>query len=155
ELCRRIVEKMAERYGSNPNVIAWQIGNEYTEDSYDDYSRARWHQWLQAKYKTLDALNGHWTTSYWSQTYTDWNQVAMETPRGNPGLLLDYRRFVTDIWREFQRNQLDAIRARTKTPVTTNLGGLGWAVRFNRAVISGDLDFISWDDYVGSGHLDA
>jgi beta-galactosidase len=79
----------------------------------------------------------------------------METPRGNPGLLLDYRRFVTDMWREFQRNQLDAIRAHTKAQfLTTNLGGLGWADRFNRAEISADLDFISWDDYAGMGHLD-
>ena len=68
ELCRRIVEKMAERYGSNPSVSGWQIGNEYTEDSYDDHSRSRWHQWLQAKYRTLDSLNEHWTTAYWSQT---------------------------------------------------------------------------------------
>ena len=154
-LCRRIVEKMAERYGANPDVIGWQIGNEYTEDSYDDASRARWHQWLQAKYHTLDSLNQHWTTAYWSQTYSDWLQIPMETPRGNPGLLLDYRRFVTDMWREFQRNQADAIRARTRTQfVTTNLGGLGWAGRFNRAQVSADLDFISWDDYVGMGHLD-
>jgi beta-galactosidase len=155
ELCRRIAEKMAERYGSNPNVIGWQIGNEYTEDSYDDHSRSRWRQWLQAKYKTLDSLNEHWTTAYWSQTYSNWDQIPMEAPRGNPGLLLDYRRFVTDMWREFQRNQLDAIRAHTKAQfVTTNLGGLGWADRFNRAEISADLDFISWDDYAGMGHLD-
>jgi beta-galactosidase len=41
ELCRRIAERMAERFGSNPHVIGWQIGNEYTEDSYDDHSRSR------------------------------------------------------------------------------------------------------------------
>jgi len=154
EMCRRIVEKMAERYGSNANVIGWQIGNEYTEDSYDDHSRARWHDWLRTIDKSLDELNQRWTTAYWSQTYSDWGQIPMETSRGNPGLLLEYRRFVTEMWREFQRNQLDAIRAHTKSQlVTTNLGGLGWADRFNRAEISADLDFISWDEYVGSGHL--
>jgi len=156
EFCRRIAEKMAERYGSDASVIGWQIGNEYTEDSYDDHSRERWHQWLQAKYKTLDSVNQHWTTAYWSQTYSGWDQIPMETARGNPGLLLDYRRFVTDMWREFQRNQLDAIRGHAKAQfVTTNLGGLGWADRFNRAEISADLDFISWDDYAGMGHVDA
>jgi beta-galactosidase len=155
ELCRAVVSKMAERYGTNPQVVGWQIGNEYTEDSYDDGSRARWHQWLQAKYRTLDSLNEHWTTAYWSQTYTDWNQISMEVPRGNPGLLLDYRRFVTDMWREFQRNQIDAIRPHAKSQfITTNLGGLGWAARFNRAQVSADLDFVSWDNYVGMGHLD-
>jgi len=99
ELCRRIVEKMAQRYGANPHVIGWQIGNEFTEDSYDDSSRQRWHAWLQAKYRTLDSVNQHWTTAYWSQTYSAWDQIPMEAPRGNPGLLLDYRRFVTAMWR--------------------------------------------------------
>ena len=155
ELCRRIVEKMVQRYGSNTNVIGWQIGNEFTEDSYDDASRARWHEWLKAKYGTLDSLNRRWTTTYWSQTYSDWRQIPMEQPRGNPGLLLDYRRFVTDMWREFQRNQTDVIRAHAKSQfVTTNLGGLGWADRFNRAQFAADLDFIAWDEYVGSGHMD-
>jgi beta-galactosidase len=155
EFCRRIVEKMAERYGANANVIGWQIGNEYTEDSYDDASRARWHEWLRAKYGTLGSLNHHWATAYWSETYSDWNQIPMETARANPGLLLDYRRFVTDMWREFQRNQIEPIRAHTKSQfVTTNLGGLGWADRFNRAQVAADLDLIAWDDYVGMGHLD-
>jgi len=155
ELCRRIVEKMAQRYGSNRDVIGWQIGNEFTEDSYDESSRERWHAWLQARYGTLDALNSHWTTAYWSQTYTAWDQIPMETARGNPGLLLDYRRFVTAMWREFQNNQAEAIRAVSHNqPITTNLGGLGWADRFDRAAVSADLDFISWDDYVGMGHLD-
>jgi beta-galactosidase len=155
ELCRRVVGKMAERYGADANVIGWQIGNEYTEDSYDETSRARWHHWLQDKYRTLDSLNQHWATAYWSQTYSDWSQIPMEAPRGNPGLLLEYRRFVTEMWREFQRSQADAIRVHTRTQfVTTNLGGLGWADRFNRAQVSADLDFIAWDDYVGMGHLD-
>jgi len=156
ELCRRIVGRMAEQFGGNANVIGWQIGNEYTEDSYDEESRRRFHEWLQAKYKTLDELNRRWTTAYWSQTYTTWEQIPMETPRGNPGLLLDYRRFVTDMWREFQRNQLDAIRAHTKSQfAATNYGGLGWADRFDRYRVAADLDLISWDDYVGMGHLNA
>ena len=38
--------------------------------------------------------------------------------------------------------------------ITTNLGGLGWATRFNRQVIASDLDIISWDEYLGSGYGD-
>jgi len=156
EFCRRIVERMASRFGRNPNVIGWQIGNEYTEDSFDDHSRQLFHEWLKAKYQTLDALNQHWTTAYWSQTYDRWEEIPMVSSQGNPGLLLDYKRFVTGQWRDFQRNQLQAIRAHAgkRQFVTTNLGGLGWANRFDRFEISKDLDLISWDDYVGQGHLD-
>ncbi|HTT57411.1 MAG TPA: beta-galactosidase, partial [Opitutaceae bacterium] len=34
ELCRAIVEQLARRFGHNPAVVGWQIGNEFTEDSF-------------------------------------------------------------------------------------------------------------------------
>ncbi len=156
ELCAQIVTRMAERFGHNPHVIAWQIGNEYTEDSFDPESRARFHAWLEDKYGSVDALNKHWVTAYWSQTYDDFSQIPMTTGRANPGLSLDYKRFVTDTWRSFQRNQLDVLRAHVAPGqlITTNLGGLGWANRFNRQQIAADLDVISWDEYLGSGYDD-
>ena len=156
QLCRAVVEQMARRFGRNPNVVGWQIGNEYTDDSFDDDAVRLFHQWLQTKYGTIDALNKRWVTAYWSQTYDNWDEIPMGTGRGNPGLLLDYKRFVTDQWRSFQRNQLDAIRrhAPARQFITTNLGGLGWANRFNRTDIAADLDLISWDPYVGQGHLE-
>lgn len=156
EFCRKIVAQLAGRFGHNPHVVAWQIGNEYTEDSFDEESRARFHRWLEGKYGTLDALNQHWVTAYWSQTYDDWSQVPMTTGRANPGLLLEHKRFVTDLWRDFQRNQVDVLRAHAEPRqlITTNLGGLGWANRFNRGEIAADLDVISWDEYLGSGWFD-
>lgn len=156
ELCRAVVEQLARRFGGNPDVIGWQIGNEYTDDSFDADAVRLFHEWLRAKYGTLEALNRRWATAYWSQTYDTWEEIPMGTGRGNPGLLLDYKRFVTDQWRGFQRNQLGAIRryAAKRQFVTTNLGGLGWANRFNRTDIAADLDLISWDAYVGQGHLE-
>ncbi len=156
ELCRKIVEQLARRFGHNPDVIGWQIDNEYTEDSFDPESRRLFHEWLQAKYHTLAALNRRWTTSYWSETFDSWSQIPMGVGRQNPGLLLDYKRFVTHEWLGFQRNQLDVLRKYVAPwqRITTNLGGLGWADRFNRRQIAAPLDFISWDAYVGEGHVD-
>jgi len=156
ELCRSIVDQMAQRFGRNPNVIGWQIGNEYTDDSFDPEARRLFHEWLKAKYKTIDQLNHHWVTAYWSQTYDNWDQIPMNTGRGNPGLMLDYKRFVTDQWRGFQKNQFDVIRTKSEARqfITTNLGGLGWANKFNRNEVAADLDMISWDNYVGQGHIE-
>jgi len=156
ELCAKIVEQLARRFGNNPHVVAWQIGNEYTEDSFDDESRRGFHRWLERKYGSLDALNKHWNTAYWSQTYTDWSQVPMTTGRANPGLLLEHKRYITDTWRSFQRNQLDVLRkfCAPRQVITTNLGGLGWATRFNRQQIAADLDLIAWDEYLGAGYPD-
>ena len=156
ELCRNIVEQMGKRFGANPNVIAWQIDNEYTEDSFDAEAKTLFHQWLEQKYGSLDELNEQWMTAYWSQTYTQWSQVPVNLGRNNPGLLLDYKRFVTDQWRAFQMNQIEVLRKSIdpKQIITTNLGGKGWANRFNRQEVCEDLDLISWDPYVGMGHFD-
>jgi len=156
EFCRKIAAQMAARFGHSPEVVGWQIGNEFTDDSYDAEARQAFHDWLRAKYGTLDELNAHWMTRYWSQTYDTWDEIPMLAERSNPGLILDYKRFVTSEWTSFQRVQVDAIRsvAGPGQFITTNLGGLGWADRFNRKEFSRDLDLSAWDAYVGQGHLD-
>ena len=156
ELCKKVVEQLAFRFGKNPSVIGWQIGNEYSDESFDSYTRRLFQDWLKAKYKTLDALNGAWTTEYWSQTYDKWEEIPLGASHGNPGLLIDYRRFVTSVWTDFQHNQLEVIRRYNKGSqfITTNFGGLGWTDKFDHYAVARDLDLISWDDYVGQGHLD-
>jgi beta-galactosidase len=153
--CRRIASRLARRFGTDPDVIGWQIGNEYTEESYEAAAREGFQQWLRNKYGTLDELNRAWTTAYWSQTYSAWSQIPFNADPGNPGWMLDAKRYISDTWLSFQRNQLDALREAISPRqfVTTNLGGLGWADRFDRAEISRELDFISWDNYVGQGHI--
>jgi beta-galactosidase len=70
ELCRGIVSRMAQRFGHNPNVVGWQIGNEFSSDSFDPETRRQFQLWLEKRYGSLDSLNTHWATAYWSQTYT-------------------------------------------------------------------------------------
>jgi beta-galactosidase len=157
--CAQIAEKLAERFGHDPNVIGWQIGNEYTDESFDAGTRRQFDEWLKNKYGTLDALNHDWTTAYWSQTYDRWDQIALPIPGANenPGLLLACKHFVSDTWRSFQQVQLDAIRkhADSRQFITTNLGGLGWSDNFDHYEITQPLDLAAWDDYVGEGHLNA
>lgn len=154
---RGIVAEMVRRFGRDPNVIGWQIGNEYTDESFDAGTRKQFQDWLRARYGTLDALNAAWTTPYWSQTYSDWSQIPLNASAGNPGWMLDHRRFVTDTWRSFQKNQIDVIRAGADAGqfITTNVGGLGVATNWDKYAVNADLDVASWDPYVGTGHLDA
>jgi beta-galactosidase len=154
ELARGIAEKMAQRYGHNPNVIGWQIDNEYAEESYGPDVQKQFQDWLKARYVTLDNLNARWTTAYWSETYTDWSQIPIEEKTGNPGLLLSWKRFVSDTWRSYQNNQLEVIRSNSdrRQFITTNM--MGWFDGYDHYTVSQDLDLASWDDYVGRGHLD-
>ncbi len=149
----RIAEQMAKRFGHNLNVIGWQIDNEYGDVSWDEVTRQAFQNWLREKYKTLESLNQHWTTEYWSESYTDWSQIPLGTPGNNPGLMLEFRRFVTGTLKSYQHDQLAPIRgnADPKQFITSNF--MGWYDSFNHYVLTEELDLASWDDYVGRGHL--
>ena len=152
-LARAMAEQLAKRFGRNPNVVGWQIDNEYGDNSYDDNTKAQFQEWLKARYGTLDNLNTRWTTSYWSETYSNWNQVPIQIGYGNPGLLLSWKRFVSDTWRSYQKNQTEVIRANSSNQfITTNMMGLFDG--YDHYTVGQDLDIISWDDYVGTGQLD-
>ena len=156
DFCRKIAEQMAAHFGHNPNVVGWQIDNEYgyAQMSYDDLTRKRFQGWLKDKYQTLDNLNGRWTTTYWSQTYDNWSEIPIPIGGHNPGLMLEWKRFVTHEYNEYQRLQIDAIRknAEPRQFITTNF--MGFFDGYDHYVLSQALTFPSWDDYVGTGHLD-
>ena len=149
ELVRGIDEQIAKRFGHNPYVIAWQIDNEYNFVSYDENTRAQFQGWLKQKYGSLDALNKRLVSSYWGQTYTRWDQIPIPDARGNPGLMLRWKEFVTDTWRRYQKNQIDAIReyAAPRQRITTNM--MGWFDGYDHYVVARDLDFVAWDDPLG------
>jgi beta-galactosidase len=153
ELARAMAEQEAKRFGHDPNVIGWQIDNEYANESYGPIAREQFQAWLKARYGTLDNLNDRWTTAYWSQTYSAWSQIPIETSYGNPSLLLSWKRFVSDTWRSYQKNQLDVIRANAdpRQFITTNM--MGFFDGYDHYTVSQDLDLASWDDYVGTGQL--
>jgi beta-galactosidase len=43
------------------------FGNEFSSESFDPETKRQFHNWLQRRFGTLDALNRDWTTAYWSQ----------------------------------------------------------------------------------------
>jgi beta-galactosidase len=154
--CRRIAEEMARRFGHTPSVIGWQIDNEYNSESIDPETLAQFQAHLQESYGSLEALNARWSTAYWSQEYSSWDQIPLPLPwRGdNPGLALEYKRFITRVYREFQRIQLEAIRAHVEARQFITHNFMGWFDLFDHYAVSEELDLVSWDNYVGTGHLD-
>ena len=150
----RIVRAMGECFGSNPNVIGWQIDNEYNRVCYCDRCRGLFQKFLADKYGTLEALNAHWTTAYWSQTYTAWEQIPIPIGPHNPSLMLDFKHFVTASYRGFQRLQLDELRPFLRPDVWATHNFMGWYGGYDHYEMSADLDQVSWDWYVATGHHD-
>ena len=99
-----IVSCLAMRYGNHPAVIGWQIDNEpghYGVVDYSENAQAKFRVWLQKKYGTIDKLNDTWGTSFWSETYQNFEQIRLpnqqEVPdKANPHAMLDLNRFMAD-----------------------------------------------------------
>jgi beta-galactosidase len=151
---RRIVGALAEHFGPNPHVIGWQIDNEFNRACYCDRCRARFQAYLAERFGSLDALNAHWTTAYWSQTYSAWEQIPIPIGYHNPGLMLAFRQFVTESYRRFQKLQIDILRSHLRPGVWITHNFMNWFDGFDHYAMSEDLDLASWDWYVSIGHHD-
>lgn len=150
----RIVQAMAGRFGNNPNIIGWQIDNEYNRVCYCDRCRRLFQEYLHSRYETLDNLNARWATAYWSQTYSDWTQIPIPIDGHNPGLLLEFKRFVTRSYQQFQKTQVELLRQRIPPQVWITHNFMGWFGGFDHYAMSQDLDLVSWDWYVSAGRHD-
>jgi beta-galactosidase len=149
-LSHRVVEEIAKHYANNPNIVGWQIDNEMNNENfacYSDSCRRAFREWVRAKYSTLDALNDRWGTRFWSQRYTDWEQIDLpfRTPSlHNPALVLDFRRFTSDSASAFKSDQVETLhRYRPNDWITTN--GIFRNVDYYR--FSKDLDLHSYSNY--------
>ncbi|WP_058308836.1 beta-galactosidase [Gracilibacillus massiliensis] len=149
EKTKIINSKLAERYADHPAVIGWHISNEYGGECHCDYCQDAFRNWLKDKYKTLDALNDAWWTTFWSHTYSSWSQVESPAPHGETmvhGQNLDWKRFVTAQTLDFYRQEVKPLKAvKPEMPATANFMELFEALDYSK--MADDIDIISWDSY--------
>ncbi|MFJ2031510.1 beta-galactosidase [Streptosporangium sp. NPDC087985] len=146
----RITRALAERYRDHPALAMWHVHNEYGTWCHCDHVAAAFRTWLQARHGTLDTLNDLWTTSFWSQHYSAWEQVM--PPRAtqylpNPAQTLDFRRFLSDEMLDCFREQKAVLRELTPdVPVTTNFVFGDW-VPVNQRHWAREVDLVAIDHY--------
>ena len=155
-LSTQLARRIAQRYADNPAVIAWHVGNEYGGACYCDLCAAGFRDWLRKRYVGLEALNEAWYTTFWSHTFSDWDEIEPPTAltehwRGPEhtafqGITLDYRRFMSDAMLANFADEKAAIRESSpEIPVTTNFMGMYQPIDYHRW--APHLDFASWDNY--------
>ena len=151
---RRITRKMAEHYCNNENVIGWQTDNELggqTNRCHCENCRRAFGNWLQQRYDSLDEVNQKWGTVFWSHIYNDWSEIPTPAETGsspNPGLALDYYRFASNAYVEFQQEQIDILRALCPDKfITHNLMGFYFDT-LDYYELAAPLDFVGYDIYV-------
>lgn len=124
EYAARITTKLAERYSHHPALAMWHISNEYGPTAYNEAASVNFRRWLKRKYGDIATLNEAWTTRFWGQVYTDWDQIEVPSiPRSwmNPSRILDFKRFTSDALMECFIAERDIVRSfRDDIPVMTN-----------------------------------
>ena len=150
--CERITRVLADRYGADPRIHAWQIDNEYgchdTIISYSDVARVAFQKWLAHRYSDVEALNTAWGNVFWSMEYDRFDQIDLPNltvTEPNPAHVMAFRRFSSDQVVKFNRVQVNVLRAATDVPLIHNY--MGRILDFDHFEVGEDLDIASWDSY--------
>ena len=152
---KKLVNKLAERYGDHPNVKVWHISNEYSGECYCDNCAKAFRVWVKYKYQTVDAVNEAWNMNFWGHTLYSFDDITppnylgdgiSDTAAAFAGLSIDYRRFNSDsLLNNFKLEKQEIRRFDKETPVTTNLMGAYKSLDYFKW--AKEMDFVSWDSY--------
>ncbi len=162
EFSVKIVSRMVEELGDHPAVHSWQIDNEMSGFDYGPETVTHFHQWLEKRYGTVEAMNETWGLNFWSQAYDRFDQVPLVTSdvgsieqpeRHHPSLIMAIATFQNEAWTRFIDEQAAVIRtACPQHPITTNmtgfLGAMDWSRHFrglDRAGASMYADLAHYD----------
>ena len=153
--CVRFVTAMAQRYGRNPAIVAWQTDNELgchdTVPSYSPAALKRFQAWLQHRYESVSALNEAWGNVFWSMEYSSFDAIELPnlTPTdANPIHLLDFRRFMSDEVASFHREQIEVLRPHAPhADLLHNFMGFFTTFDHYRFAEDNAIDVAAWDSY--------
>jgi beta-galactosidase len=114
QLSMEMIEKLGNHYGQDKRVFGWQLDNEpAVQFDYSPAAEQEFRQFLREKYPTIQELNKAWGTVFWSQVYSDFNEINLPKVAMmfmNPHQILDYRRFAAKQTTNFLDQQAEMLR---------------------------------------------
>ncbi len=125
EYSRKIVHAMAEHFKDNPNVMMYQIDNEFMgQVCYCEHCQEAYKTWIKEEYKTIENYNTHLFTIFQGRELASFEEALIpKNPAGgvNPGLLMDYRKFTSYTYIDYCKLQADTIReVDSEVAITSN-----------------------------------
>jgi beta-galactosidase len=150
-----LTTQLAQRYHEHPALARWHVSNEYACHNvpcYCDTCAASFRAWLRRRHGDLETLNTSWGTAFWSQRYTDWEQVLpprRSTTLANPTHQLDYSRFQSDQLLDFFRAEKAVLAELSPgVAVTTNFMTMTNFTLLDYHQWAAEQDVVSTDHYV-------
>jgi beta-galactosidase len=151
-LAHRIVERVAGELGGHDAVRMFHAHNEYAchvPYCYCDHHARAFRSWLERRYGSVQSLNDAWGSAFWSQRYSDFGEVLpprMTPAHGNPGQLLDYKRFSSETFLEEFLDEKRVLKAaRPDIPLTTNF--MGFLKALDYFAWAREMDVVCTDNY--------
>lgn len=149
EKLKKIDSLLAERYAHHPALILWHISNEVYGECHCPACQENFRKWLKHKYGTIEKLNEQYWSNFWSHRYQDWEELESPGPEAETvvqGLMLDYRRFYSDLSIDLVRMEIDTVKQyNPQIPVTTNYFHLDCGFDYEK--MAQCLDIVSMDRY--------
>ena len=164
DAANNMVKAVAAHFADNTAIEGWQIDNEIGHEGSDRcvcrHCKKAWALWLEKKYLSIDTLNATWGTVFWGTTYSSFEQIPLPAKDmqhlQNPGLSLDYLRFMSDTATGFAAQQAELLRTYIPASVwvSTNIYAppTGTAIDFETMFRS--MDFPAFDNYPVWGDME-
>lgn len=150
-----LAKAMAEHYKEEEAIVAWQVDNEIGHEGSDmcycANCRRKFIEYLKGRYSDIDDINHRWGTSFWTQTYSSFEQIPLPRPSftpHNPSLRLEWERFRSHSAAGFIKALRDALKSVDENIVVTHdFEGGTINKHFSPFEVAKCLDFVSYNNY--------
>ena len=146
--CDAIVRAMGEEFGTDPNVIGWQLDNEICARGVGctcAYCVAAYHDRLKREYGSAENLNARWNLNLWSQAYDGIDEVPGDWGAWhNPHLQYEWAAAHYDADIAFIHRQASILRQFTSAPIGTDMMPVN-GMSYEK--MTGPLDVVMFNHY--------
>lgn len=155
ERIKSLTKAIASHYKDEKAIVAYQveneIGHEGSDVCYCETCHKKFIDYLKNKYSSIEELNERWGTSFWNQTYYDFNDIPLPRPSfvaQNPSLRLEWYRFRNLSAQNIISLMANTIREVDKNHLITHDFEGGTITKyFSPFDVAKSLDFVSYNNY--------
>lgn len=150
-----LAQAMCRHYRHEKAIVAWQldneIGHEGSDMCYCESCHRKFIKYLKEKYRNIHDLNQRWGCSFWTHTYSSFEQIPLPRPSftaQNPSLRLEWERFRSLSAVNYISALAQAIRSiDSELTITHDFEGGTISKHFDPFEVARCLDFVSYNNY--------